>query len=242
VFGDTNEVDIVEPAWFAAGAAGGGALAAWFAAINGARTLRRARLDSQAKSRPMLAAELRIPPYTRGIQSLVIKNFGPTIARNIRVSFDPEIPDPEPSKAATSVTTFLKRRYANPIPVLTPGMELDNLYYVGRPSDGVTFENTEPTPPQVTVTIVYEGPDGVSYEEAFHLDVSLLRQRTYVTSSTSPESQAKEALKTFKAIHRAIVDLVPESRHEPREGSYEVLREMFGEPDERPGKPDTEDG
>ncbi len=67
----------MEPAWIAVGIAGIAAAAAWFAAINGARTLRRARQDSQAKSRPMVAAELRIPPYSRGTQSLVIKELRP---------------------------------------------------------------------------------------------------------------------------------------------------------------------
>jgi hypothetical protein len=68
----------------------------------------------------MVAAELRSPPYTRGTQTLVITNYGPSIARNVRVTFDPEIPDPAPKKAAKSVTSYLKRRYARPIPVLTP--------------------------------------------------------------------------------------------------------------------------
>jgi hypothetical protein len=136
------------------------------------------------------------------------------------------------------VTTFLKRRYAKPIPVLTPGMELDNLYYVGRPGDGITFQNSEPTPPQVTVNIAYEGPDGAAYEESFHLDVSLLRQRTYADSSTSPESQAKEALKTLKAIHRALVALGASiSGQESRPGSFEALHNMLDEPKQNRGAP-----
>ena len=197
---------MVEPAWLAAGAACAAAVAAWFAAINGSRTLRQARRDSKARSRPMVVAELRSPPYTHGTQALVITNYGPSIARNVRVTFDPEIPDPAPEKATKSWTPFLKRRYASPISVLTPGMELDNLYFVGRPGANGQFENNEPTPPQVTVTISYDGPDETPYRDTFDLDIGLLRQRTYAESSTSPEGQAKEALKLLKRIQQALVD------------------------------------
>jgi hypothetical protein len=40
----------------------------------------------------MMAAELRDHPYVKATQLLVIKNYGPSIARNVTVTFDPEIP------------------------------------------------------------------------------------------------------------------------------------------------------
>jgi hypothetical protein len=86
-------------------------------------------------------------------------------------------------------------------------MELDNLYFVGRPGADGQFENIEPTPEEMAVTISYDGPDGTPYEDTFNLDVGLLRQRTYVESSTSPEKQAKEALKLLKRIQEALVDI-----------------------------------
>ena len=56
----------------------------------------------------MMAAELRLIPYVSSAQALVVKNYGLGLARNVRVSFDPPIPDPvDPS---TSVTPFLKKR------------------------------------------------------------------------------------------------------------------------------------
>lgn len=128
----------------AAAAAAVGAVAAASAATIGNRTLRQNRRDSRSRSRPMVAAELRDEPYADATQILVIRNYGPSIARNVRVSFDPPIPDPvDPS---SSGTPFLKKRYANPIPVLTPGMGLDNVYYSARPGSGDQFENLEPTP------------------------------------------------------------------------------------------------
>src|SRR5665811_1804934 len=108
--------------------------AAVTAATSGVRTLGQNRRDSKARSRPMVAAELREVQYVKGTQILVVRNYGPSIARNVRVSFDPEIPDPE--DPSTSMTPFLKRRYANALPVLTPGVELDNIYFSGQPEGG----------------------------------------------------------------------------------------------------------
>jgi hypothetical protein len=108
-------------------------------------------------------------------------------------------------------------------------MELDNLYFVGRSETGGKFTNAEPTPEQVAVKISYDGQDGTPYEDTFNLDVGLLLQRTYTTSSTSPESQAKEALGLLKSMQRAIVEIsrsMPVRQLEP----FEQPHAPFDEP------------
>jgi hypothetical protein len=156
----------VDPAWVTAAAAAAGVLVALVAAITGLRSLRQLRADSRERSRPMMAAELRKPPYTRGTQLLVIRNYGPSIARNVEVTFDPPIAEPIPERAAESVSPFITRRYAKPIPVVTPGMELANIWFSGR-LEGNEWVNFERTPPQFTVTIAYDGPDGFPYKDSF---------------------------------------------------------------------------
>lgn len=167
------------------------------AATSGVRTLRQNRRDSKSRSRPMVAAELREVPYVKGTQILVVRNYGPSIARKVRVRFDPEIPDP--ADPSTSVTPFLKRRYANPIPVLTPGMELDNVYFSGE-AEGGSWVNREPTPEQVTVTITYENDAGDEFTDEFPLDTNLIRNRTYTESSGSPDAQMKVLAKSAKTL------------------------------------------
>lgn len=147
----------------------------------------------------MVAAELRDDPYAKATQILVIKNYGLSIARNLRVSFDPPIPDPD--DLSSSVTPFLKNRYAKPIPVFTPGMELDNVYFSGQPGGEGKWVNAEPTPEQVTVILRYESDEGDEFEDHFPLDTDLIRDRTYVTSSASPESMMKEIAKSLKGLH-----------------------------------------
>lgn len=57
------------------------------AATSGVRTLRQNRRDSKARSRPVVAAELREVPYVKTSEILVVRNYGPSIARNVRVRF-----------------------------------------------------------------------------------------------------------------------------------------------------------
>lgn len=193
----------VDPAWVTAVVAAVGVPVALWTAITGLRSLRQVRTDSRERSRPMMAAELRKPPYTAGIQDLVIRNYGPSIARNVTVTFDPPIPDPIPERAAQSVSPFITRRYAKPIPVVTPGMELTNIWFSGR-LEGTTWVNFDPTPDTFTVNIAYNGPDGTPYKDQFPLDTDLIRAHTYASSSDDPVRQIKEITESLSRIERSI--------------------------------------
>jgi hypothetical protein len=52
----------------------------------------------------------------------------------------------------------------------------------------------------VVVRISYADDYGHRYSDLFPLDVDLLRNRTYVESSTSPDAQRKELVKAVKGI------------------------------------------
>ncbi|WP_329174928.1 hypothetical protein OG754_19205 [Streptomyces decoyicus] len=152
----------------------------------------------------MVAAEFRDALPSRGTLYLVIRNYGPSVAKNVRVSFDPEIPDPAPDATRESVVPFLKSRYARTIKTLTPGAELRNVYYVGE-AQGDHFINSEPTPGRTTVTISCESADGKQkYTDSFDLDVELMQSETWVTSSLSMESQIKEIRASLKGIDKSM--------------------------------------
>lgn len=137
---------MIDPGWIITGVSTVGVVVASFAAGVGLRQLHHLRTDSRERNRPMMAAELRKAPYTPGAQLLVIRNYGVSIARNVTVSFDPPVPEPPPEQAARSVTPLLIRRYAEPIPVITPGMELSNIWYSGQPDGHNGWQNAEPPP------------------------------------------------------------------------------------------------
>lgn len=152
----------------------------------------------------MVAAELRDVPYVEAAQALIIRNYGPTIARDVHVSFDPPIPDPDPEDAHKSAIPFLKRRYARPVAVLTPGMELDNIWFYGRLCSDGQWTNFEPTSDRFNVRIAYKSSDGTPYVDDFTLDVDLNRERTYATSSLAPERQLKKGVKALGQIANAV--------------------------------------
>jgi hypothetical protein len=116
----------VSPTWVTAIAAAAGVLVTLWTAINGLRFLRQLRTDSRERSRPMMAAELRMPPYVAGTQLLVIRSYGPSITRKVKITFDSSIHEPTRERVAENVSLFIDRRYTEPIPVVTPGMELTN--------------------------------------------------------------------------------------------------------------------
>ncbi|MDP9954207.1 MULTISPECIES: hypothetical protein [Streptomyces] len=152
----------------------------------------------------MVVAEFRDAYPSRGSLYLAIRNYGPSVARDVQVTFQPELPDPLPEKAHESIIPFLKERYAAPITTLTPGTELLNVYYSGVPGSGGKFENWENVPEQVTVTISYTSADKrQQYEDSYALDVELLKNGTSVRSSESLESKTKEISKALQEIAKS---------------------------------------
>lgn len=180
------------------------AVSAGATAVVAIRTLRHADRENRSRTRPMVSAELRRIPSVRGSQMLVIKNHGPSVARQVRVTFDPPLPEvTDPG----STVPYLKRRYENPIPVLTPGMELDNLYFIGQPAPAGGRQNLEPLPEQALVTITYDGPDGTTYSDPYPLDTWLMRNRSSSEASDAPHRLAKDALSALQSIADSLRDI-----------------------------------
>ncbi|MEV8442078.1 hypothetical protein AB0425_32265 [Actinosynnema sp. NPDC051121] len=216
----------MEPVWIAASAASASAVAAFvsagaaiWSARNGNRTLKRAELDGQARSRPIVTAELREEPFSQHTLLLVVRNSGQTIARNIVVLFDPPLPDPTPVKASDSLIPFLKRRYAHPIPMLAPGAELDNIYYAGESPKGTTeMVNYEDVPNQVTVTIAYEAQDGAKYTDEYRIDVEVMLDKTYVSGGTHhPKTQRAKIVKSLENLAAIKTTLATIAKNMPKD-------------------------
>lgn len=126
------------------------------AAIAIAALLSAAR-DSRERSRPMVLAEFRRAENSDSAIDLVVRNAGPSVAREVQVSFEPEPVLPQDSSGL--VTPYLLKRYQGPIPSLSPGKELHNIWFSGavHPDGGNELHNTEPTSDEVTVRLTYRG-------------------------------------------------------------------------------------
>lgn len=125
-----------------------GGIAAAATALVAIGTLLAASRDSKERTRPVIVVEYRIPPFPYMTLELVVRNVGASTARNIRVAFDPPLPD---TGRQASFAPFVTRRYSQPITVLGPGQELSNAVHI----DEVNPSNCD-VPDDMNVSVEYD--------------------------------------------------------------------------------------
>ncbi|MFC7448676.1 hypothetical protein [Rhodococcus daqingensis] len=170
-------------------------LGAVVAATVAVLALQRSMRDSRSRARPMVAAELVPDRYADGVAHLVVRNFGPSLAKNVRVAFDPPLHQVDAEDASLR---YIERRYSSLVATLVPGAELRNVYW----------DADRTMPPPVTVTLECESADGRwyrrpdRYRDEFVLDAEVIRHGTYVTSPADPKESLKAIAKAMKSIAR----------------------------------------
>lgn len=135
---------------------------------------------------------------SHGVSYLVIENAGQSVARNVKVSFQPPLPDYETTDDGQPgvVAPFLRRRYGTPIAMIAPGHMLKNVYsYI---SAGIN-DNVEPVPDEFTVSVHYDDDRGRVYRDSFPLNRNLLGLETQSNPGSSNDAvkrqnQALEAI------------------------------------------------
>jgi hypothetical protein len=75
-------------------------------------TLLGLRRDSADRTRPVMVADLRPEVLSPHTSILVVSNVGQSVAKNVKTSFNPPLPELAGPEAAGKVTPFLQRRYA----------------------------------------------------------------------------------------------------------------------------------
>lgn len=174
------EIDWASDYWTAVGG-----LSAAATAVVAIGTLIRAGRDSRERTRPVVIAEYRVPAFGFNILELVVRNIGASVARNVKVSFDPPLVD---QGTGESTTPFVIARYANPIPALGPGQELVNAVYI----DDDDPDDSD-LPPVLTVTIEYDRWRKVRrYRDTFRLLSTVYMKHTVGRASDAPEGRLKE--------------------------------------------------
>lgn len=204
-------------AWMQANSAGVSALATAATAVIAIMALVSAAQDSRARSRPMVLAEFRRAVNSDSAIDLVVRNAGPSVARDLRVTFDPE--PVLPSDSSRLVTPYLLQRYRTSIPSLSPGQELSNIWFSGRavPGGGNELQNGEPTSDEVVVTVSYRGVRRRAYRETFPLHVDLVRMTTYSTSSTSLPGRLTTIDKSLKTMNDSFREVARAARWSRRD-------------------------
>lgn len=180
------------------------AIAAWWGVIQTTK-------DNRARSQPMIVAEFTYAPHSRDSIQLVVRNAGPTTARNVKVTLDPLPIDNGWGTHAWSV----RERYENPIPSLAPEQVLRNSWWLT--DYGVAdmkerlLANQHELPSKVTVTAEYSGLGRKQQKVTYNLDVQLMQLESTAISSTSTlgrlggiEKQLKEVTRRLGVVARIL--------------------------------------
>lgn len=191
-------------AFWTAVATGVGAVATVIAAFVAVRTLLALKRDSADRTRPMMSADLRPVTLSQGTSELLVTNLGGSVARNVRVTFTPELPNLQGAEASGKVTPFMRRRYSNTLPTFAPGRRLTNIYAVQVPGVGGALINDEPTPDEIEVAFTYEDDRGTKYQDRYPLTLAMIRDQTSSHPSGGPDTYAKRTVVAVETIAQTL--------------------------------------
>lgn len=183
--------------------------------------LRQTAQDSRDRSRPVVIAEFRPARDSTSAIDLVVRNLGASVARDLEVSFEPQLVVPD--TGGPFVTPFLIKRYADPIPAVAPGQDLRNIWWSGAVGHGNDLENSEPTPDEVRVNVQYRGSGKSQYCDSFSLHVDIVKMTTYSTSSDSLPGRLKTMDASLKQIAGATQQLSRFFRREREKSSSSAV-------------------
>lgn len=180
-----------------------GAAATIAGVIIAVRSLWALKADSTDRSRPVVIAELVIPPLGDHQMNLVISNQGGSAARDLRVTFTPDplvlADDPRPAQLAI----YLVRRYARPIALLGVGAKLSNVY---ASMEGGAGRISEPLPTTFQVHVEYSDMERRhTYRDTFDLDLDVIATATF--SRPGDKDYDKRTAKALEAIARGVGEI-----------------------------------
>jgi hypothetical protein len=183
--------------WLAAQAGPVAALATVLTAVIAVIALTSTARDSRDRSRPVVLALFRLAEHSDTAFDFVVRNYGQSAARKVKVDFKPDLD----ADARTQPTTkALAERFDARIPLLPPGAEVSNVYWSGKNNGTNTLVNNLKTPDQVTVTITYKRNWLCRYKEVIPLDAEWMGLATHSVSSTSTPGRMKQMAESLGKI------------------------------------------
>lgn len=182
------------------------ALAAIITAVLASKSIRTASKENTERQQPVIVAELQPAKNSEVAVDLRIKNVGQTVARNVKVTFDPEL-DPD-LVVEDRLSSFILERYADPIPTIAPGQILSNIWHSGREvANESRLQNALSTPEDFTVQIDYTGLGGKLLTSTYQLSVRTITVETYSISSRSLPGRLRAYEKHLKSIDSSLAKI-----------------------------------
>lgn len=186
--------------------AGLGGMATIVAAIVAVFTLMRAGLDSASRTRPYVVVEFDVPEYRYKRIDLVVRNTGPTAARDLGVTFDPPF---EESEDLSRLGSFVAQRYRDRLPVLGPGQVLRSILIVDTDDD-----SKSDVPSVLTARVSYGSPWWRRrYCDTFVLNRIVYTSQVFSESSDSEKNSLKKIASATEKLPNAHRDLVRQLRY-----------------------------
>lgn len=179
------------------------AVATIIAAVVAVATLLYTWGQAQEATRPSVVVDLVPNPVNSLEAELVVRNYGRTAARNLKISFSPPLRT-GPDAPKQSLGDVVVQRYEGAtIASLAPGRTLSNIYW----QTGDAKENTLGLPSATLATAHYEGRQGsrfrraAKYTDTFSLDMAVIKGGTQSVRTTKGKELDRIAVAT-EAIAR----------------------------------------
>jgi hypothetical protein len=177
---------------------------AWF----GWQAIESARRDSRDRTRPYVIADMGIAPGSQSVM-LRVRNVGQSVARNVSVTFTPDLPGPESADPGV-LTPSLRRRYLRPVTMIAPGQALSNVWWTGQSVPGSQeMINAEPLPDGVTVVVAYVDDRGTTYSDMFALSAETMYLEGVSVSSTSIRGRLESIARETRRIADSAQSIAP---------------------------------
>jgi len=193
------------------------------AAVFGRRQLNEAKELREAQTRPFVVIDLGSSAHS--LFDLVVKNIGPTLARDVRFVFDPPIKSTDDDLDPNKIKMFREG-----ISTLAPGKEIRTLFEKGPD------RHTSGLPDIYEVTVSYTDQAGKrKYEEKIDLDFGLYWDRLTVTRRDvhdlhkQLETIAKEIRRWRPNVGRGVLTVTPADVRERNAEALERSQERRGD-------------
>lgn len=165
--------------------------------------------DAKARNAPVVIPLFRRAENNFFAVEFVVRNFGQTPARRLKVKFDPAL---APNSEDGTHGYLIPRRYEKEISILGPGQELSNVWFYPKIVGNRVEGNRTNLPETTTVTIRFRGNRVRWFNETFDLDLGVVKEDSTSTSSDSFPGH-------MKSIDKSIKDIVGHARATARAAS-----------------------
>lgn len=185
------------------------AIATVATAIVAVVTLLALRADSKDRTRPFVVVDLERAPNSRGQGrlDLVLRNYGVTPARDLKVTFTPHPITIAGDGRPAVVAKVLEHRFRPVFHVLPAGRPIRAAYYIGvpDPKNPGSTRNDEPLPDSFTVHVEYQGARTKKpYRDTFRLSVEDYWHETDGTTRSHPSSPDKDLVHAVENVVRQL--------------------------------------